>query len=91
MRTIATRTEVELGTLYRYLPSKIRLLVSALARELERTQERTERPNLPGETPYDRLTFTLPRMTQATQRDQQLTEAMTRASMFAGASAADAF
>ena len=36
MRTVATQANVALGTLYRYFPSKIHLLVSALARELER-------------------------------------------------------
>src|SRR4051794_11132286 len=36
MRAVAERADVALGTLYRYFPSKIHLLVSALARELER-------------------------------------------------------
>ena len=88
MRAVAERADVALGTLYRYFPSKIHLLVSALARELERTQDRTERIPLPGDTPYDRLMFILSRMTKAMQRDPQLTEAMTRAFMFADASAA---
>jgi AcrR family transcriptional regulator len=88
MRTVAERADVALGTLYRYFPSKIHLLVSALARELERTQERTERLPLPGDTAYQRLMFILQRMTKAMQRDPQLTEAMTRAFMFADASAA---
>ena len=43
MRTVAERADVALGTLYRYFPSKIHLLVSALARELERYQERLDR------------------------------------------------
>ncbi|MEO6885605.1 MAG: cholesterol catabolism transcriptional regulator KstR [Jatrophihabitantaceae bacterium] len=88
MRSVAERADVALGTLYRYFPSKIHLLVSALARELERTQDRTERLTLPGDSPYDRLVFILQRMTKAMQRDPQLTEAMTRAFMFADASAA---
>jgi len=88
MRSVAERADVALGTLYRYFPSKIHLLVSALARELERTQERTERIPMPGDTPFDRLMFILSRMTQGMQRDPQLTEAMTRAFMFADASAA---
>jgi TetR/AcrR family transcriptional regulator, cholesterol catabolism regulator len=88
MRSVAERADVALGTLYRYFPSKIHLLVSALARELERTQERTERVPMPGETPFERLMFILSRMTQGMQRDPQLTEAMTRAFMFADASAA---
>ena len=88
MRAVAERADVALGTLYRYFPSKIHLLVSAMARELERTQDRTERLPLPGSTPYERLMFILDRITKAMQRDPQLTEAMTRAFMFADASAA---
>src|SRR4051812_14539015 len=88
MRTVAERADVALGTLYRYFPSKIHLLVSAMARELERVRERTERVPLPGQTPYDRLMFILSRITKGMQRDPQLTEAMTRAFMFADASAA---
>src|SRR5438309_4036969 len=85
MRTVAERADVALGTLYRYFPSKIHLLVSALARELERVQDRTERATIPGDTPFDRLMFVLSRITRGLQRDPQLTEAMTRAFMFADA------
>jgi AcrR family transcriptional regulator len=88
MRAVAERADVALGTLYRYFPSKIHLLVSALARELERVRERTERIPVPGNTPYERLMFILSRITKGLQRDPQLTEAMTRAFMFADASAA---
>jgi len=88
MRAVAERADVALGTLYRYFPSKIHLLVSALARELEKVRERTERIPVPGETPYERLMFILDRITKGLQRDPQLTEAMTRAFMFADASAA---
>jgi TetR/AcrR family transcriptional regulator, cholesterol catabolism regulator len=88
MRTVAERADVALGTLYRYFPSKIHLLVSALARELERVQDRTARVTIPGDTPFDRLMFILARITKGLQRDPQLTEAMTREFMFADASAA---
>jgi AcrR family transcriptional regulator len=88
MRAVAERAEVALGTLYRYFPSKIHLLVSALARELERTQDRIDRAILHGDTPYDRLMVVLGGITKAMQRDPHLTEAMTRAFMFADASAA---
>lgn len=88
MRTVAERADVALGTLYRYFPSKIHLLVSAMARELEGVRERTSRVPVPGDTPYERLMFILGRITKAMQRDPQLTEAMTRAFMFADASAA---
>src|SRR5881275_3239590 len=34
MREVADRADVALGTLYRYFPSKVHLLVSAMAQEL---------------------------------------------------------
>jgi AcrR family transcriptional regulator len=88
MRAVAERAEVALGTLYRYFPSKIHLLVSGLAREFERNQERIEKATVPGDTQYDRVLFVLGRVTRAMQRDPHLTEAMTRAFMFADTSAA---
>jgi AcrR family transcriptional regulator len=88
MRAVAERADVALGTLYRYFPSKIHLLVAGLARELERGQDRLERTTLPGDTPYERVLSMLHRVTRAMQRDPHLTEAMTRAFMFADATAA---
>ena len=88
MRAVADRAGVALGTLYRYFPSKIHLLVSGLAREFERNQEKLDRLAIPGDTPYDRMLFVLGRVTRAMQREPMLTEAMTRAFMFADPSAA---
>jgi len=88
MRAVADRAGVALGTLYRYFPSKIHLLVSGLAREFERNQEKLDRIAIPGGTPYDRMLFVLARITRAMQREPMLTEAMTRAFMFADPSAA---
>jgi len=88
MRAVAERADVALGTLYRYFPSKIHLLVSALAREFGRTVERLSRATIPGGTPYDRMLYILRRTTKSMQRDPMLTEAMTRAFMFADPSAA---
>src|SRR6266568_3909150 len=53
MRAVADRAGVALGTLYRYFPPKIHLLVSGLAREFERNQEKLDRIAIPGDTPYD--------------------------------------
>lgn len=89
MRTVADQAEVALGTLYRYFPSKIHLLVTGLAREFEQAQARLERTRIPGETPYERVLFVLNRTTRTLQRNPQLTEAMTRAFMFADTSAAN--
>ena len=88
MRTVAEQANVALGTLYRYFPSKIHLLVSALVREFERTQQKLDRTTIPGDTPYERMLFVLGRITKSMQRDPMLTEAMTRAFMFADPSAA---
>lgn len=88
MRTVAERANVALGTLYRYFPSKIHLLVASLASEFERAQVKTDRSRIPGDTARDRVLHVLGRTTRALQRDPHLTEAMTRAFMFADASAA---
>jgi TetR/AcrR family transcriptional regulator, cholesterol catabolism regulator len=89
MRAVAERADVALGTLYRYFPSKIHLLVSALAREFERYQERLDRRPIPGDTPYERVIYVLGRTTRSMQREPMLIEAMTRAFMFADPSAAN--
>ncbi|HKN52320.1 MAG TPA: cholesterol catabolism transcriptional regulator KstR [Amycolatopsis sp.] len=88
MRAVAEKADVALGTLYRYFPSKIHLLVSGLSREFERAQDKLERIAIPGETPAERLMFVLGRNTRLMQRDPHLTEAMVRAFMFADTSAA---
>ena len=87
MRTVAEKAEVALGTLYRYFPSKIHLLVSALSLEFEGIQEKLDRKPIPGDTPYERMLHVLGRMTRVMQREPMLTEAMTRAFMFADPSA----
>lgn len=86
MRAVAERADVAVGTLYRYFPSKVHLLVSALAREFERIESRGKMP--PGHSPLERMQLILGQITKAMQRDPLLTEAMTRAFMFADASAA---
>lgn len=88
MRSVAEKADVAVGTLYRYFPSKVHLLVTALARELERVEARVDRTQLPGDTSMERLKHVLDMITFAMQRDPLLTEAMTRAFMFADASAA---
>ena len=85
MRAVAERADVALGTLYRYFPSKIHLLVSALAREFETAQANLDRKPVPGDTAPDRVMYVLGRTTRSLQRDPNLTEALTRAFMFADA------
>jgi AcrR family transcriptional regulator len=88
MRTVAERANVALGTLYRYFPSKIHLLVSALAHEFERTWSALASAQVPGETRHARMLHVLGLLTSAMQREPMLAEAMTRAFMFAGPNAA---
>src|SRR5579862_777942 len=88
MRAVAERADVALGTLYRYFPSKIHLLVAALTDEFERMQEKLDRKPIPGETATERMMYVLSKVTRTMQRDPMLTEAMTRAFMFADPSAA---
>jgi len=88
MRAVAERADVALGTLYRYFPSKIHLLVSALIREFERIKERLDKRPIPGAVPADRIIYVLNKLTKNMQREPLLTEAITRAFMFADPSAA---
>ena len=87
MRAVADKADVAVGTLYRYFPSKVHLLVTALAREFEKVESRADRTVLQGDTAVERLRFVLDMITFAMQKDPLLTEAMTRAFMFADASA----
>ena len=88
MRAVAELAEVALGTLYRYFPSKVHLLVSAMAHELDAMSGRVKRRTIPGDTPHDRVAYVLERTTRSLQKDPNLTEAMIRAMMAADASVA---
>jgi AcrR family transcriptional regulator len=88
MRAVADSAEVALGTLYRYFPSKIHLLVSALAREFERSEATFREATIPGDTAAERVIHVMKRTTRGLQGDPKLTEALTRAFMFADASVA---
>ena len=89
MRAVAEQADVALGTLYRYFPSKIHLLVSALDRQFEDAQARLQVREIPGDTPAERVLYVLKRLTRGMQGDPKLTEALTRAFMFADASVAN--
>jgi AcrR family transcriptional regulator len=88
MRAVAERADVAVGTLYRYFPSKVHLLVSALGREFERIDAKNDRAAIGTGSPYQRLNQMISRLNRAMQRNPLLTEAMTRAFVFADASAA---
>jgi len=88
MRDVADRADVALGTLYRYFPSKVHLLVALMHHETRGLTDRLERRPVEGATAADRVVAVLTRGVQGLQRDPSLAEAMTRALMFADASAA---
>ena len=88
MRAVADDADVALGTLYRYFPSKIHLLVTALGRQFERAEAQSRGRPVPGDTPHERVMHILGVTTTAMQKQPQLTEALTRAFMFADASVA---
>jgi AcrR family transcriptional regulator len=88
MRAVAERADVALGTLYRYFPSKIHLLVSGLVRQLEESEVKGRGTPVPGHTAHARVMHVLGRHTRVLQSEPHLTEALTRAFMFADASVA---
>ena len=88
MRDVAERADVALGTLYRYFPSKVHLLVTLMHEQTRQLTHRLDRRPAQGDTAADRVVEVLSRATRALQRDPQLADAMIRALMFADASAA---
>jgi TetR/AcrR family transcriptional regulator, cholesterol catabolism regulator len=88
MRGVAEQADVALGTLYRYFPSKIHLLVSALGREFERAESRLAGRSPEGDTAAERVINVLRATTRGLQGDPHLTEALTRAFMFADSTVA---
>ncbi|MEB3021630.1 cholesterol catabolism transcriptional regulator KstR [[Mycobacterium] crassicus] len=88
MRAVADRADVAVGTLYRYFPSKVHLLVSAMGREIERIETKIDPAMFAETTRHQRLNLVVSKLNRAMQRNPLLTEAMTRAYVFADASAA---
>src|SRR3954452_5729150 len=54
MREVADRADVALGTLYRYFPSKVHLLVSALGRTFQTLHDSVQVDSSSG-TPQERV------------------------------------
>lgn len=83
MREVAENSGVALGTLYRYFPSKIHLLVATMQDQLGQMHETLrKRPPVTAE-PSDRVAETLMRAFRAMQREPHLADAMVRALTFA--------
>ncbi|WP_217142562.1 TetR family transcriptional regulator [Streptomyces sp. AC627_RSS907] len=83
MREVAESSQVALGTLYRYFPSKVHLLVATMQDQLERLHGTLRKSPPAGETAADRVALTLMRAFGALQREPRLAEAMARALTFA--------
>ena len=83
MREVAETSQVALGTLYRYFPSKVHLLVATMHDQLERLHATLRKSPPTGETAADRVAQTLMRAFGALQREPRLAEAMARALTFA--------
>ena len=86
MREVADGAGVALGTLYRYFPSKVHLLVAALANQFEAAEAITASRPITGINAHERVMKILGRTTVALQKQPQLTEALVRSFMFADAS-----
>ncbi|MEV5019231.1 TetR family transcriptional regulator [Streptomyces sp. NPDC053780] len=83
MREVAESSQVALGTLYRYFPSKVHLLVATMHDQLERLHGTLRKSPPAGDTAGDRVAQTLMRAFGALQREPRLAEAMARALTFA--------
>lgn len=81
MRDVADRADVALGTLYRYFPSKIHLLVGSLRQEIDRLRTGVERRPPKGDTAEERVLHVLYRATRALERNPRYTGAVMRALM----------
>ncbi|MEU6577375.1 TetR family transcriptional regulator [Streptomyces sp. NPDC046805] len=83
MREVAEASRVALGTLYRYFPSKVHLLVATMQDQLEHLHATLNRKPPTGDTAGQRVAQTLMRAFRALQREPQLAGAMVRALNFA--------
>lgn len=83
MREVAESSQVALGTLYRYFPSKVHLLVATMQDQLEHLHATLRKRPPTGETAAERVTETLMRAFHALQQDPHLADAMVRALTFA--------
>ncbi|GAA2929022.1 TetR family transcriptional regulator [Streptomyces enissocaesilis] len=83
MREVAESSGVALGTLYRYFPSKIHLLVATMQDQLEHLHGTLRKRPPAGESAAERVAETLMRAFRALQREPQLADAMVRALTFA--------
>src|SRR4051812_33348001 len=82
MREVAERADVALGTLYRYFPSKVHLLVSAMGRTFQQLQDSVKVDGAEGR-PEERVYRVVAAVTRYLARHRRLSGAMVRALMSA--------
>jgi AcrR family transcriptional regulator len=87
MREVAERADVALGTLYRYFPSKVHLLVSAMGRTFSELQGSVQ-PSDASSTPEERVYRVVAAVTRYLAKNRRLSGAMIRALMIADVDAA---
>ncbi|UNS96817.1 TetR family transcriptional regulator [Streptomyces tubbatahanensis] len=83
MREVADSSHVALGTLYRYFPSKVHLLVATMQDQLQHMHETLHKRPPEEMEAAARVAKTLMRAFRALQREPQLADAMVRALNFA--------
>ncbi|GAA4127505.1 MULTISPECIES: TetR family transcriptional regulator [Actinomadura] len=78
MRTVAERAGVALGTLYRYFPSKMDLVVAVVSEELDLLEGSVERRPPRTDSPPGRTVEVLMRATRGLMREPELADALIR-------------
>jgi AcrR family transcriptional regulator len=78
MRTVAERAGVALGTLYRYFPSKMDLVVAVVSEELDLLETSIEKRPPRTTTAPGRTVEVLMRATRGLMREPELAEALIR-------------
>ncbi|MET8144965.1 TetR family transcriptional regulator [Sphaerisporangium sp. NPDC005288] len=83
MRTVAERAGVALGTLYRYFPSKMDLVVAVVGEEIDLLENSIERRPPSAETAAGRGVDVLMRATRGLMREPELADALIRSLIMA--------
>ncbi|MEU8266411.1 TetR family transcriptional regulator [Sphaerisporangium sp. NPDC049002] len=83
MRTVAERAGVALGTLYRYFPSKMDLVVAVVGEELDLLESSIERRPPSAASPAGRAVDVLMRATRGLMREPELADALIRSLIMA--------
>ncbi|TYB63349.1 TetR/AcrR family transcriptional regulator [Nonomuraea sp. PA05] len=83
MRTVAERAGVALGTLYRYFPSKMDLVVAVVGEEIDLLESSIERRPPGAATASSRAVDVLMRATRGLMREPELADALIRSLILA--------